>query len=282
MEYVPREEVTLGAGCDHRGRKPEGRRLTQNKVKRPQFVTDRAERPALHPQSAIFLFKEKLHSQRGKNKTCSARVAGNSEIPRQVNSSDHQTCRKKKKALGIIEQLLSDGGSSYDAPLNHLLGDLTGHHATGLCVLRGHHHALCGEAQEAVLVFEKQRRKIQQSFWTNGGRRGRGWYLRSRGRWSWCARRWSVCWPLWAGGRPPSSTLTDCCTETRRLQGAHTHREKRLSVLRVCRAGHEKSMRRRLSQVAFKYLISAVCLFSEPLPLICLVRPKFQLEWQCY
>lgn len=52
--------------------------------------------------------------------------------------------------------------------------------------------------------FDKQRRE---------------WYLRSRGRWPWCGRRWSVCWPPWASGKPPSSSWTGCCTETRHLQG---------------------------------------------------------------
>lgn len=39
--------------------------------------------------------------------------------------------------------LLCDGGSSHDAPLNHLLGDLVGHHAAGLRVLRGHQRPFC-------------------------------------------------------------------------------------------------------------------------------------------
>lgn len=49
------------------------------------------------------------------------------------------------KTLRFIKHLLCDRGSSRDAPLNHFLGDLTGHHAAGLCVLCGHHHAVCWE-----------------------------------------------------------------------------------------------------------------------------------------
>lgn len=45
--------------------------------------------------------------------------------------------------LRIIKRLLCDRGSSHEAPLNHFLGDLAGHHAAGLCVLCAHHHAFC-------------------------------------------------------------------------------------------------------------------------------------------
>lgn len=120
-------------------------------MKWPQFVTDRAERPALHSQSAIF-GQRKITLQ--KRKKHALLVCWHSEIPRHNNSSYNE-----KNTLGIIEQLLGDGRSSYDAPLNHLLGDLTGQHTTGLCVLRGHHHALCGGTQEMVLLFKRQKKK---------------------------------------------------------------------------------------------------------------------------
>lgn len=51
--------------------------------------------------------------------------------------------------LWFIKHLLCDGRSSDDLPLNHLLGDLTGHHAAGLRVLRGHHHAVCFRKQQS-------------------------------------------------------------------------------------------------------------------------------------
>lgn len=66
--------------------------------------------------------------------------------------------RKKQKVLSFIKQLLGDGGSSHDAPLHHLLGDLTGDHARGLRVLRAHHHPFCwqsesGHVQHILVCF---------------------------------------------------------------------------------------------------------------------------------
>lgn len=75
------------------------------------------------------------------------------------------------------------------------------------------------ETQKMVLVFKKTNKKTPKNSPEFFEEQRREWYLRSRGRWPWCGRRWSVCWPPWAGGKPPSSSWTGCCTETRHLQG---------------------------------------------------------------
>lgn len=90
-----------------------------------------------------------------------------------------------------------------------------------------HHWSLCvawssscplRETQKVVLVFKKKKKRNKNSPELFDEQR-RYWYLRSRGRRAWCERRWSVCWPPWASGKPPFSSWTGCWTETRHLQG---------------------------------------------------------------
>lgn len=101
-------------------------------------------------------------------------------------------------------------------------------------------------------------------------------YLRSRGRWAWCERRWSVCWPPWAGGKPPSWTWIDCCTETRHLQGARGKRN-------ICQCSMSASRTRETEK---KLIISIklpsnigftlfIVLFSKPLPFVFLSDQSF-------
>lgn len=79
---------------------------------------------------------------------------------------------RSNQILRFIKHLLCDCGSSHDAPLNHLLGDLAGHHAAGLCVLRAHHHALCwktavGNRESTCLAFfGKKKTKKRRWNWS--------------------------------------------------------------------------------------------------------------------